>query len=97
MTRGHCLQWMQDNGYPLPPKSACTICPYHNDKQWLELKNSDEWEDIIYLDSIIRVQEKFNHNQYLHKTLKPIDEVNFIVDDRTVDMFGNECEGMCGV
>jgi hypothetical protein len=97
MTRGHCFEWMQKNGFPVPPKSSCTICPYHSDKQWIDLKNSNEWGDIIYLDSVIRVQPKFNNKQYLHKTLKPINEVNFIHDDATVDMFGNECEGMCGV
>jgi hypothetical protein len=97
MTRLDCLTWMKEKGYPEPPKSSCTICPYHSDKQWLELKDSDEWQDIIYLDSVIRVQEKFNNTQFLHKALKPIDDVNFIYDDKTIDMFGNECEGMCGV
>lgn len=97
MTRGHCLQWMQEKGYQQPPKSSCLGCPYHSDAMWNDLKKTDEWADIVYMDSVIRDQPKFNHKQYFHKSLKPIDEVNFIVDDRTIDMFGNECEGMCGV
>jgi len=97
ISRFQCLQWMDENGYPQPPKSSCLGCPFHSEKHWNELKETDEWEDIVYLDSVIRNQPKFKEKQYMHKSLKPIDEVNFIVDDRTVDMFGNECEGMCGV
>ena len=97
MTRGHCLQWMKEHGYPEPPKSSCLGCPYHSEKMWIELKKTDEWKDIVYMDSIIRDQPKFNHKQFMHKSIRPIDQVNFIYDDATVDMFGNECEGFCGV
>jgi hypothetical protein len=33
----------------------------------------------------------------LHKSMKWIDEVEFDPARNQVDMFGDECEGMCGV
>ncbi len=33
---------------------------------------------------------------YLHNSLKPLDEIDFN-SNRQVDLFNNECEGMCGI
>ena len=33
MTRKKCLAWMEKNGYPEPPRSACTFCPFHSSKE----------------------------------------------------------------
>lgn len=96
MTRLDCLQWMKEHGYPEPPKSSCKGCPYHDEKLWNDLKKTDEWEDIVFMDTVIRNQPGFIHQQFMHKSLKPIDQAIFKVDDQTVDMFGNECTGYCG-
>jgi hypothetical protein len=34
VTRSDCLKWRRDRGYPMPPKSECTFCPYHDNAQW---------------------------------------------------------------
>jgi hypothetical protein len=34
---------------------------------------------------------------YVHRSCKPLDEVDFEPTRDQGDMFGNECEGMCGV
>jgi hypothetical protein len=97
MSRGDCLAWMYRNGYPEPPKSSCLGCPYHSDAQWKEIKSvPEEWADVVAVDRIIRVQPKFNKLQYMHRSLMPIDEAPFN-DDSQLNLFGNECEGMCGV
>ena len=44
MTRHDCLRWMQAHGYPTPPRSACTYCPFHSDVEWRKLKK-DSPED----------------------------------------------------
>jgi hypothetical protein len=97
MTRWDCLQWMKQHGYPEPPKSSCGGCPYHDDKLWNDLKKTDEWQEIVLVDAAIRKQPGFKHSQFMHKSLKPIDEAVFKIDDQTIDMFGNECTGYCGV
>jgi hypothetical protein len=95
MSRADCLTWMEKNGYPIPPKSSCLGCPYKSDSQWIESRSiKDEWEDIVYVDKIIR--NNANTPQYMHRSLQPIDQVLFNLE-RQPDLFGNECEGMCGV
>jgi 3'-phosphoadenosine 5'-phosphosulfate sulfotransferase (PAPS reductase)/FAD synthetase len=44
MSRGHCLEWFGKNNAPQPPKSSCLGCPFHSDKQWVEIKNQDAEE-----------------------------------------------------
>ena len=40
MTRSNCLEWMSKYGYPKPPRSACTFCPYHSNEEWKEIKKT---------------------------------------------------------
>jgi hypothetical protein len=100
MTRGHCFEWMTAHGYPEPPRSSCTICPFHSSTEWAKLKASDEWPAIIAFDAAIRGNGRQNipGNLYLHRDLKPIDEVDFTTAESAGQMsFMDECEGFCGV
>lgn len=97
MTRGDCIAWMARNGYPTPPKSSCLGCPYHSDEQWQEIKRvPDEWADVVAVDAAIRVVPKMRKQQFMHRSCKPIDQVQF-TNEAQIDLWGNECEGMCGV
>lgn len=102
MTRQHCLQWMADKSYPLPVKSACTFCPYHNDGLWRDMKLNDpeSWQQAVDVDRMIRGGVRGTSQKlYLHRSMKPLEEVDFrnAEDFGQIDAFGNECEGMCGV
>ena len=99
MSRDACLTWFTNRGYPQPPKSSCLGCPYHSDRQWIEIKNGpkEEWDDLIYIDGLVRNRTKMKDQQFMHRSLKPIGEVDFSYIENQHDMFGNECEGMCGV
>ena len=103
MSRQHCLKWFEDHysGRKLG-KSSCLGCPFHNNAAWRELKIGDpeEWADTMLVDSLIRNGGKNKDSkQYMHRSLKPIDEVDFrnLEDKGQLNMFENECEGMCGV
>lgn len=94
MSRGNCHEWLKRQGWSAP-KSACTFCPYHSDAVWRELKAGPHWERIVAIDRQLNERE-----EYLHKKLLPIDEVDFSTDSERGQAqinFGNECEGMCGV
>lgn len=100
MSRWDCLQWMERNGYPQPPKSSCIGCPYHSDHEWRAIKADPElWADAIEVDAIIRSQPKIRGQQFMHRSCVPLDQVDLSTaeDHGQVDMFNNECEGMCGV
>lgn len=100
MNRQDCINWMAKNNYPKPPRSACTFCPFHNNEEWLLVKqNKKEWEEVVELDRIIRKGTKKNTDEvFLHKDCLPIDQVNFeSKKDNQINLFNNECEGMCGI
>jgi hypothetical protein len=108
MSRAGCLLWMERNGFPRPPKSACTYCPYHSDEQWLELFEEDReaFDEAVAHER--RVQENARRCPttkaipYLHRERIPLDQVDFkrrIKDAPQLtlfDAFNNECEGRCG-
>lgn len=105
MTRTDCLAWMKAHGYPEPPRSACTFCPFHSDEEWKRIKdgNSDEWQAVIdYEHRLIAAaasQDAMRGTPYLHSSCKPIESVDFggAPSHTQLSMFGNECEGLCGV
>lgn len=106
MNRNDCLQWLKRNSYPLPPKSSCIGCPFHDDTYWREMRDGrpDEWADAVNVDRAIRsggtqFNAKMRREQFIHRSLKPLDEVDLSTasDHGQLDLFLNECEGMCGV
>lgn len=102
MSRADCLLWMQRQGYPLPRKSSCTFCPYHNDAHWREMKRFDpaSWADAVEIDRAIRNGVRGTREKlYLHRSLIPLEDVDLrsAEDHGQIDLFGNECDGMCGV
>ena len=101
MNRNDCLKWLERKGYPQPPKSSCIGCPFHNDAQWRLLRDNSpqEWNDAIEIDRIIRKQPASKGQQYMHRSLKPLAEVDLSTpeDHGQLNLFNNECEGMCGV
>lgn len=98
MSRQACYEWMEARGYPRPPKSSCIGCPFHDDDQWRALPPA-EFADAVEVDKAIRVQPGFRGTQFMHRSLKPLDEVDLSThEDRgQLNLFINECEGMCGV
>lgn len=99
MSRLDCLRWFQDNDLPLPPKSSCIICPYHSDEHWLDIKRNDPkaWDMAVNFDKQIRHMPSVNGAVYLHRSCVPLDEVALKDNQESFDLFGNECEGMCGL
>ena len=99
MSRSDCMAFMKENGFPIPIKSACVFCPYRPDSDWSALKkeNSDGWKKAIEVDKKIRKRKNISlkNDVYLHKSCKPLDEVDFT--ENQIDMFENECEGHCGL
>jgi hypothetical protein len=105
ITRRHCLRWMKDHGYEEPPRSACVYCPYHSDEQWRFMRDKEPLEFQRAVEFERRLQDAstkataLNSNPFLHASLVPLDQVDFSTDEDHGQqvMFGNECEGMCGV
>ena len=100
MSRQDCINYLNKNKIPLPEKSACIVCPFHDDKYWhfMKTQRPEEFADAVELDKEIRtISRKDNIKNYTHRSCKPLDEVDFNPDENQLDMFNNECEGVCGV
>lgn len=111
MTREDCNEWFTSE-YPghYLPRSACVICPYRSDNQWLEMKlhEPESFEEAVRFDRWLRnsksnpVREILNGRPYLHSSRRPLASVifekelsNSIVNSE--NYFEEECEGICGV
>jgi hypothetical protein len=102
MKRHDCLHWMEKNGYPQPPRSACVMCPYQHDREWLRLKTEEpeDFQKAVEFERRIQITKAavgFTGEVRLHRSMKWIDEVEFDSNKDQPDLFGNECTGMCGV
>jgi hypothetical protein len=107
MARRDCLKWLEIHGYPTPPKSACIGCPFHDDRAWRDMKDNrpEEWAEAVEIDKTIRKPidrrhvEPLRAEQFLHPQRVPLDKVDLSTpeDHGQLNLFNNECEGMCGV
>jgi len=102
MSRNACLAWMAKHAYPRPAKSACTFCPYHSDATWREMRDTDpvSWDATVAFDAAIRSGFRGSQGEvFLHQSLRPLSEVDLSTwaERGQGDLFGEECEGVCGV
>lgn len=99
MDRLDCIAWLTTKGYPIPPKSSCIGCPFHDDVVWLDMKRNfpEEWREAVEFDRAIRNLPGFKKRPFLHRSCRPLDEVDLQEDQGELNLFINECEGYCGV
>jgi len=106
-SREDCKFWFAKH-YPgrVLTKSACIGCPYRPDKDWREMKMSDpdSFADAVEFDHALRVAgdgtyQRLGRRAFLHKSCLSLDEVDFrnLEDMGQLNMFEEDCEGMCGV
>lgn len=102
MARSDCLRWLDRHGYPRPPKSACIGCPFHSDAAWRAMRDHDPaaWADAVEVDRALRSGLRGIRGEvYLHRSAVPLDEADLTTsaDRGQLDLWPNECEGMCGL
>lgn len=97
ISRASCLVWLETHGYPRPPKSACTFCPYRSDASWHYLKQTDPagWDEAVAVDRAVRQLTGVRGTAYLHRRREPLETITLSSEDS--NHFENECEGRCGV
>jgi len=103
MSRQDCINYLKKNKIPLPEKSACIVCPFHNDAYWhfMKTERPSEFETAVKFDKEVRnITRKKDEQIFVHRSCKPLDEIKFDKKetDKQLDMFSHLCdEGMCGV
>lgn len=99
MHRGECEPWLRRHGYEPPPRSACVHCPFQTDREFAEMPRED-FEKACELDDAIRDGGNGTTGPlYVSRHRRPLREIDFaeMMSSPQLDLFGNECEGMCGV
>ncbi len=102
MSRQDCLAWLRRHDYPMPPKSACIGCPYHDNARWRHMREHDPggWADAVEVDRALRHGLRGIRGEvYLHRSCVPLEDADLSIsaDRGQLDLWPNECEGMCGV
>jgi hypothetical protein len=99
MTRQDCEKYLITRGIEVPPKSACTFCPYHNTKEWQRISRTPEdWKEVVYVDDRIR-KVRPPYDLFVHPSRKPISKIDFRTAEEQgqTTFWDNECQGICGV
>lgn len=103
MSRHDCLRWMGAKGFPKPPRSSCIFCPYHSNAEWRNLTPEEFRQAVEFEKAIQDAREVGVHGRrntsFLHRSCVPLDQVDLSTDVERWqgELWGNECEGMCGV
>ena len=71
------------------------------DAEWRKLKREEPalFQRAVMLErgyQVLKAQTPMRSVPFLHRTLVPLNQVDFSEDDSPT-LWGNECEGMCGV
>lgn len=89
MTALDCVKWLRRHGLPVPKKSSCRVCPYHDDQYWLDMQ-TDSPADFVYVcnfDDWLRTPEakrgvlrNLRDDVYLHQSCQPLRSINFAAE-----------------
>ena len=103
LRRSDCLAWMRANGFGEAPRSACTFCPFHSDKEWRRLQENEPeaFAHAVAADAMLRSHPRRHTGaMFVHRSLRPLGEIDF-TRQRSLDLgggdFDDECSGVCGV
>lgn len=101
MRRHDCQLWLERHQYRRPPKSACVFCPYHSADQWRSVRAvPEDWAQAVEFDAAVRAGHSgMAGSAFVHRQRVPLAEADLSsAEDRgQLNMFNDECEGMCGV
>ncbi len=104
-TRQECLEWLKDRVPHQVQRSACVVCPYHDNKEWLSIKENDpeSWDRAVETDRALRIpgniiNRGMKGTLYLHRSCLPLDEIDFekLAREPQMNLFATECDGLCG-
>jgi hypothetical protein len=104
MTRRDCEVWLTSHGYDVPEKSACIFCGFAENERWRRRKDDPEqWPIVQEVASLIANGVPGGDEQagtqplFLHRSLQPIDKVDFTDLFTDAGGFNNDCGGGCGL
>ncbi len=82
ITRAACVQWLESHSIEVPPKSACTFCPFHSVGLWKQMKRDGgpDWDHALAVDAAIR-EKRPSFSLYIHPNRLPLADAVRIPED----------------
>jgi len=100
LRRSDCEAYLQKHNIPVPLKSSCLCCPYHDDKYWTMLRRDspNEFADVVEFERDLRAngRDAIKGNVFFHRSLIPLEHIEHFHGELQYDMFADECDGVCG-
>ncbi len=98
MHRQQSIEYVKTFGIGTPPRSSCMMCPFHSNSEWKRLRDNEphNWKKAVQFDRACRQLPRMVSQTFLHPSLKPLDEVDLETHTDQLNLFENECTGMCG-
>lgn len=100
LSRFDCMQIIKNAGLPIPPRSSCFFCPFHNPREWNRIKRDQP--DLF--NAAIAIERKINHTRsvlkkdyvFLHRYLIPLEKLEGVQLEFDIDDGMGICEsGFC--
>lgn len=100
MTRKHCEQWLESRGLPIPLKSSCKRCPFHDLRYWRDMKENrpNDWREVVDFDndlrdpsSGLRIAATANGNLFMTEHCIPLSEIDLSTPQENGQM--DMCDG----
>lgn len=101
MDRDAVTRWYGQHHLPIPPKSSCVFCPYQSDDAWARRKKEfpEDFAAAVQVDEAIRHSSRHGGRQplYLHRSCKPLADVQFREGNNESKTSWGECSGNCHI
>lgn len=103
-SRNDCVRYLESQGFPNVPKSACVFCPFRRDAEWARMKAEAprDFERACAFDDAFREvgvsglkNDRGRGALYVHGSLMPLREVNFATPQLDLLDAPSECTGHC--
>lgn len=105
MNRQDCIDYLESHNYPVPCRSSCIGCPFHNNEEWKSL-NSNEVQDVRQFEKDVNLIGLKRKNKEsiakgrirLHFSTEPIDTEPYKKDKSQLSLFDEReqvCDGGC--
>lgn len=75
LARADCAAGARRHNLPVPVKSSCVFCPYHDKRQWQEIRRlgGPNWETAVKVDADLR-DLRTDYELYVHPSRLPLSQ-----------------------
>jgi hypothetical protein len=97
LSRTGVMLWLAEHGLPVPPKSGCYMCPFHDKSTWLDILTGPDAGRALAFDLDVRdMRAEAGYVSYLSSQRVPLADID-TAHDGQLSLFEMECEGLCGI